>query len=89
MHHVFIRYQITNIVYSYTKACLVINSLIQPYTMSIKSRTFTQIAGLFGFWQGSLPIGTHQITVQHKGSKSGKLSNGDPYTIAMDVVYCY
>ena len=88
MHHVFIKYQTTHIVHGYTKARLVINSVIQPHTMSIKSRT-NEFAGLFGFWQGSLPAGTHQITVQHKGSNNGALYNGDPYTIAMDIVYCY
>ena len=56
--------------------------------MSIKSRT-NEFAGLFGFWQGSLPARAHQITVQHKGSNNGALYNGDPYTIAMDIVYCY
>ena len=72
MSHVFIRYQFTiRGHHTYTKACLAINSVIQPHTMSIRGNDGNNAAGLFGFWQGSLPAGSHQITVQHRGGRSG------------------
>ena len=91
LYHVFIRYQFSkhgrN---SYTIARLVINSAIQPHTMSIRGNSGTTHAGLFGFWQGSLPAGTYQITVQHRGGKSGKHYTIYNYlTRAMDIIYCY
>ena len=91
MYHVFIRYQFTiHGHHTYTKACLVINSVIQPHTMSIRGNGGNNAAGLFGFWQGSLPAGSHQITVQHKGGRSGiHITSIDYLTRAMDIVYCY
>ena len=89
MHHVFIRYQFTKLAHnSYTITHLVINSVIQPHTMSIKSASHN-IVGLFGFWQGSLLAGTYQITVQHRGGIRGTHSSSNAYTRAMDIIYCY
>ena len=88
-HHVFIRYQFSkegrN---SYIIARLSINNSIQPHTMSIRGNS--AYAGLFGFWQGSLSAGTHQITVQHRGGISDThYANRDYSTRAMDIIYCY
>ena len=43
-------------------------------------------AGLFGFWQGSLPAGTYQITVQHRDGKRDTNNVSEDYlTRAMDI----
>ena len=91
MHHVFIRYQFTKHGHStYTIARLVINSVIQPHTLSIRGNDGNSYAGLSGFWQGSLSAGSYQITVQHRGGKSNTHNtNNDYLTRAMDVIYCY
>ena len=93
MHHVFIRYQFSKLGHqTYTIARLVINSVIQPHTMSIRGNGGNSYAGLSGFWQGSLSAGSYQITVQHRGGSSGThytYTNNDYLTRAMDVIYCY
>ena len=91
LHHVFIRYQFSKLGRDiYTIARLVINSVIQPHIRSIRGNSGNAYTGLFGFWQGSLPAGTYQITVQHTGGKRGtnNISN-DHFTRAMDIIYCY
>ena len=73
-------------------ARLVINSAIQSHTISIRGNHGNDYAGLFGFWQGSLSAGAYQITVQHKGGRSGThytYTNNDYLIRAMDVIYCY
>ena len=91
MSHVFIRYHFTIWGHdTYTKARLVINSVIQPHTMSIRGNSGNEHAGLFGFWQGSLPAGSYQITVQHRGGARGThITSRDYLTRAMDTIYCY
>ena len=91
IHHVFIRYQFSKDVYgTYTLTRLVINSVIQPHTISIRGSTGNAYAGLFGFWQGSLPAGNYKITVQHRGGKSSThYTTNDHLTRAMDIIYCY
>ena len=91
LHHVFIRYQFTKLGRdTYTIARLVINSAVQPHTMSIRGNSGNSYAGLFGFRQGSLPAGTYQITVQHRGGTSVTHStHADYLTRAMDIIYCY
>ena len=93
MHHVFIRYQFSKLGHqTYTIACLVINSVIQPHTMSIRGNGGNSYVGLSGFWQGSLSAGCYQITVQHRGGSSGThytYTNNDYLIRAMDVIYCY
>ena len=91
MYHVFIRYQFSKLGHqTYTIARLVINSVIQPHTMSIRGNSGNNLAGLSGFWQGSLSAGSYQITVQHRGGKSGThYTNRDYSTRAMDIIYCY
>ena len=91
LHHVFIRYQFSKLgSNTYTLARLVINSVIQPHTMSIRGNSGNVFAGLFGFWQGSLSAGTYQITVQHRGGTSGTNNVYKDYlTRAMDIIYCY
>ena len=59
-------------------------SVIQSRTASIKSDG-GDIAGLFGFWQGSLLAGTYQITVQHRDGKSGTHSISSFYIRAMNI----
>ena len=91
LYHVFIRYQFSieggN---TYTLARLVINSAVQPHTMSIRGNSGNIYAGLFGFWQGSLSAGTYQITVQHRGGASvSHYTHYDYLTRAMDIIYCY
>ena len=90
LYHVFIRYQFSkdggN---TYTLARLVINSAVQPHTMSIRGNSGNIYAGLFGFWQGSLSTGTYQITVQHRGGTSvSHTTQSDYLTRAMDIIYC-
>ena len=91
MYHVFIRYQFSKLGRNtYAIARLVINSVIQPHTRSIKGNNGNRYAGLFGFWQGSLSAGTYQITVQH--TSNARVSHGtraDYLTRAMDIIYCY
>ena len=93
MYHVFIRYQFSKEGRSsYIIARLVINSVILPHTMSIRGNGGNIFAGLFGFWQGSLPAGTYQITVQYRGGNSDThytYTNNDYSTRAMDIIYCY
>ena len=90
LSHVFIRYQFSKLGRStYTLTRLVINSVIQPHTMSIRGNSGNDFSGLFGFWQGSLTVGSHQITVQHRGGTSfSHYTNTDYLTRAMDIVYC-
>ena len=60
--------------------------------MSIRGSTDNAVAGLFGFWQGSPPAGSYQITVQHRGGTSYThytYTNNDHLTRAMDIIYCY
>ena len=91
MHHVFIRYQFTKLGHArHTIARLVINSVIQPHTISLRGNSGNFYAGLFGFWQGSLSAGSYQITVQHKGGINGTQYTSYYYlTRAMDIIYCY
>jgi len=90
LYHVFIRYQFTKWGrHTHTIARLVINSIIQPHTMSIRGNNGNVYAGSFGFWQGSLSAGSYNITVQHRCSKSGTHKTSDHSTRAMDIVYCY
>ena len=90
--HVFIRYQFTKCGrQTYTIACLVINSVIQPHTMSIRGNNGNYDAGLFEFWQGSLSTGTYQITIQHRcgyGVTDTHYTNYDYLIRAMDIIYC-
>ena len=91
VHHVFIRYQFSKLGRNtFTIARLVINSVIQPHTTSIRGDSGNAYAGLFGFWQGSLSAGTYQITVQHRGGAgTSHNTNLDYLTRAMDIIYCY
>ena len=91
MHHVFIRYQFSKLGRNtYTIARLVINSVIQPHTRSIKGNSGNVYAGLFGFWQGSLSAGTYQITLQHtSNARVNHDTHTDYLTRAMDLIYCY
>ena len=90
LSHVFIRYQFSK--YgdnTYTITRLVINSVIQPHTMSIRGDSGNAYSGLFGFWQDLLTAGSHQITVQHRGGTSfSHNTNVHHLTRAMDIVYC-
>ena len=92
MSHVFIRYQFSKLGHNpYTIARLVINSVIQPHTTSIRGHTGNVYAGLFGFWQGSLPAGSYKVAVQHRGGSSSThytYTNNDYLTRAMDIIYC-
>lgn len=91
MHHVFIRYQFSKLgEQTHTITRLVINSVIQPHTMSIRGNSGNSYVGLFGFWQGALSAGSYRIAVQHRdGASDVHYSSNDYYTRGMDVVYCY
>ena len=91
VYHVFIRYQFSKLGRStYTIARLVINSVVQPHTVSVRGNGDNTYAGLSGFWQGSLSAGTYQITVQHRGGARVNHSTlTDHLTRAMDIIYCY
>ena len=91
LYHVFIRYQFTiRKVDTYAITRLVINSVIQPHTMTIRGNSGNIYGTLFGFWQGSLSVGIYQITVQHRGGASFTYNIFDDYlTRAMDIIYCY
>ena len=90
LHHVFIRYQFSKLGNNgYIIARLVINSAVQPHTMSVRGNTGNTYAGLFGFWQGSLSKGTYQITVQYTSRTSDThYTSRDYLTRAMDIIYC-
>ena len=87
--HVFVRYQFATAGYnSYTRTRLLINNVVQKHTMSIHGNA--EYANNAGFWQGSLPSGSHTFTVQYyTGTSYTHSLRNDQYARGMDIVVCY
>lgn len=89
VNHVIVRYQYSTTGRgTYTITRLLVDSIIQKHTASIKGNG--EYAGNSGVWQGTLIAGRHTFTVQHRtGNSYYHTVSGDSYIRAMDIVYCY